>query len=460
MAEIQLEQAPRKAREQYDKAFAAFERGNFDFAMDMFQLALEVCPQLTKARKLLRLSQIKKFRAEGRGGGFADAMSSLSGMGAMMSGNSLLKKDPAKAMIKAEELLRKNPLNPQFVKFSVEAAMAAGMPEAAVVTLEAYVENKPGDIELMRQLGKLFQDVGRMHEARLVYEEVAKLKPTDPKAIKDLKDASALDSMQRGNWEDRSGDFRSKLKSKDQSLSLERESKAVKSDRDSDALISETLLKIQREPQNINYQRTLAKLYLDTHQYDDGIAVLKKAYDMTGGADPQIDRALAEAKMRKLEYEIGQLRTAGRNAEADALEAEKNRLLMADAEDRVRRYPNDLQFKFELGVIQFDHGLINEAIGQFQLAQRNPQRRIRSLYYMARCFANKNQYDIAVEQLAKAKSELVIMDEPKKDIVYELGCVFEAMGEIEKAVEQFKEIYSVDIGYRDVASKIEKYYKK
>lgn len=460
MAEIQLEQAPRKAREQYDKAFAAFERGNFDFAMDMFQLALEVCPQLTKARKLLRLSQIKKFRGSGKGGGLADAMSSLSGIGAMMSGSSLLKKDPAKAVIKAEELLRKNPLNPQFVKFAVDAAMAAGMPEAAIVTLEAYVENKPGDIDIMRQLAKLFQEVSRMHEARLVYEDIAKLKPADPKAIKDLKDATALDSMQRGNWEDRSGDFRSKLKSKDEALSLEREAKAVKSDRDADALISETLLKIQREPQNINYQRQLAKLYLDTNQFEEGIAVLQKAYDTTGGADPQIDRALAEARLRKLDHEISQLRAAGRTAEADALQQEKAAHVLADAEDRVRRYPNDLQFKFELGVLQFDHGLVNEAIGQFQLSQRNPQRRIRSLYYMARCFAAKGQHDIAVEQLAKAKSELMIMDDTKKETVYELGCVFEAMGAIDKAVEQFKEIYSVDIGYRDVAAKIEKYYKK
>jgi hypothetical protein len=54
----------------------------------------------------------------------------------------------------------------------------------------------------------------------------------------------------------------------------------------------------------------------------------------------------------------------------------------------------------------------------------------------------------------------MLMDDMKKDIVYELGCVFEATGNIEKAVEQFKEIYSVDIGFRDVAEKIEKYYKK
>lgn len=460
MAEIQLEQAPRKAKEHYDKGFAAFERGNFDYAMDMFELALGVCPQLTRARKFLRISQVRKLKAGGRMGGLADAMSSLSGLGGVMSISGMIKKDPAKAVARVESLLRKNPLNSQFVKLAVDAALAAEMPEAAVITLEQYVENKPGDVDMMRQLAKILQDVERYHEARVVYEEVAKLRPTEPKAIKDLKDSTALDSMQRGRWEDQSTDFRGKLKDSKEALSLERESKAVKSEKDADALIDEIKLKIIREPANINYQRQLAKLYLDGHHYDEGIAVLEKANTATGGADPQIDRALSDAKLRKLDYKIAGLHEAGRVDEAAALEREKDAFLLADAEDRVRRYPNDLQFKYELGVLQFEHDQITEAIGQFQLSQRNPQRRIRSLYYLARCFGRKGQNDIAAEQLGKAKSELMLMDDMKKDIVYELGCVYEATGAIDKALEQFKEIYSVDIGYRDVAEKIEKYYKK
>lgn len=460
MAEIQLDDAPRKAKEHFEKGFAAFERGNYDYAMDMFQLALEVCPQLTRARKFNRMAQVRKLKAAGRLGGLSDAMSSISGIGATMSISSLMKKDPMKAMIKVEQLLRKNPLNAQFVKLSVDASIAAQMPEAAVITLEQYVENKPGDIEVMRQLGKILQDVSRFHEARLVYEEIAKLKPTDPQAIKNLKDATALDSMQRGKWEDNTTDFRGKLKDSKEALSLEREAKAVKSDKDADALIDETKLKIIREPANVNYQRTLAKLYLDANRFDEGIEVLERSNKQTGGADPQIDRALSEARLRKLDHQIVQERNAGREDEAVALEQQKDQFLLADAEDRARRYPNDLQFKFELGVLQFEHGMINEAIGQFQLSQRNPQRRIRSLYYLARCFGAKGQNDIAAEQLTKAKSEMMIMDETKKDIVYELGLVFESAGQIDKALEQFKEIYSVDIGFKDVAAKIEKYYKK
>jgi hypothetical protein len=81
--------------------------------------------------------------------------------------------------------------------------------------------------------------------------------------------------------------------------------------------------------------------------------------------------------------------------------------------------------------------MINEAIQQLQRAQQNPQRRIRSFYYLALCFKQKNQFDIAAEQLEKAASEL------QHHGRHEEGCglrarftILEAMGQVaQKAPE-------------------------
>jgi hypothetical protein len=51
-----------------------------------------------------------------------------------------------------------------------------------------------------------------------------------------------------------------------------------------------------------------------------------------------------------------------------------------------------------------------------------------------------------------------VLDEEKKDLIYNLGSVFESMGKKEEAIEQFKVIYEVDIGYKDVSAKVERYY--
>jgi len=63
-----------------------------------------------------------------------------------------------------------------------------------------------------------------------------------------------------------------------------------------------------------------------------------------------------------------------------------------------------------------------------------------------------------VKQLVLAESELLGMDELKKEIVYNLGLAYEASKQPEKALEQWKKIYEYDMSYRDVAARVEASY--
>lgn len=458
MAEVTLDQVPRKMREMFDKAASALERGNTDYAWDMLASILEQEPRLLQARRLLRASEIKRFR-EGGGGGAKQMMATLSGMGGLLSAQAALKSNPLKALSIAEKLLRNAPLNKHFYTLFAKAAVAADMPEAAVHTLEAARDTAPDDVDLLGWLADIYKLSGDTQKARAIYEHVAALRPNDPKAIKALKDAQAMDTMKSGRWTEAKS-YRDVIKDQDEAKSLEKQAKAVKTASDIGMLIDEHRQKIEREPQNINYRRALADLYTRDGRYDDALAALEEASRISGGGDPQIDRAISALQVRKFDAKIAELRQAGNEAAAQAAEEEKDVFLLTDAEDRVKRYPNDLQFKYEFGTLLFDHDRHDEAIQQFQQSQRNPQRRIRSLYFLARCFEAKGLFDIAGEQLEKAASELTIMDETKKDILYELGVVAEKMDRRDQAAEYFKQIYAVDISYRDVAARIEKSYGK
>ncbi len=458
MAEVALEQAPRKAREHFEKGMASLERGNFDYAMDMFLLALEACPGLLRARKFLRAAAVSKAKSH-KSNAFTRAMGTLGGSGLLLKIQSTMKSKPERALRDAEDLLRKDPLNPTFVNIASQAAVAAGYPEVAVLNLEVAREHGATDAKTVEWLAELYTQVNRMHDARLMYEELVRLRPNDPKAVKKLKDATALDTMQRGGWNEAQS-YRDVMKDQKQAALLEQQSKAVKTARDVDDLIEETREKMEREPQNVNYKRAMAELLAKAERFDEAIAVLELAQQATGGADPQIARLMSQIRLDRIDREIAAFTAAGDTAGAEAKRQERAAFLFKDAEERVTRYPNDLQFKYEYGVLLFERGMLNEAIQQFQRAQQNPQRRIRSLYYLALCFKQKQQYDIAAEQLEKAASELQILDDTKKDILYELGTVYEALGRPEKAVALYKEIYSVDIGYRDVAAKIERNYRK
>ena len=452
MAEVTLEDVPRKVKELYEKGFAAFERGNLDYAIEMFNTALSLEPGLLKARKFKRAADLKKAKAAG--GGFGKKLSGIKGMSTVLKVQASLKKNPIKAMELAEGLLTMDPSNRQFINAFSDAAIASGFPEAALQTLEIAKDANPEDTKLLETLGSLYLENDKPHEARATYETLVRLKPNDQQAIKKLKDATALDTMQTGGWEGAES-YRDVMKDKKEAEILEQESKSVRAEKGLDALITETEEKIKREPENLNYKRALGDLYRKSNRFDEAIAIIKEALDFTGGGDPELDRLLSSTRIQKLEAEVKEYEELGDEAGATAKKEELQAFQLDDARDRVRRYPNDLQYKFDLGEFLFKANELNDAIQQFQAAQRHPQRRLRALYYLGMCFKAKNQNDIALEQLEKAASELNVMDATKKDIIYELGQIAEAMTDKDKALGYYKEIYAVDIGYRDVATKIE-----
>lgn len=457
MAEVKVEELPRKMRELFDKAAAALERGNQEYAMEMLLALLDQEPRLLQARKLLRAAQLRQLREKG-GSSAGRLLAGLTSLPAVMQITALIQKDPIKALSRIERLMMKDPLNRQYCTLLVKAAEAAKLYEIGIHTLEMLLENKPDDIELLTWAARLHDEEGDTKGAREIYERIAELRPNDPQAIKALKDAQARDTMRQGRWEEvgQAGDFRKLIKDTEEAELLEKQAKAVKTADDAAQLIEDLKTKIQREPGNINYRRALADHYVRLDRFDEALEALREADAMSGGGDPQIDRAINTVTLKKYDAEIKALRDAGREAEAKAKEQEKDRFMLEDAARRVNRYPNDLQFKYEYGVLLFEHGQYTEAIAQFQQAQRNPQRRLRSLYYLALCFERKGQLDIAVEQLQKAASEMSLMDDTRKDVIYELGLLHEKMGQPEKALDYFKEIYAVDISYRDVAQRVER----
>ncbi|NCA81832.1 MAG: hypothetical protein EOM72_03715 [Opitutae bacterium] len=458
MEEITLEQVPRKIRDLYEKAMAALERGNAGYALNMLKQVIAVEPLFLLARKNLRIAQVKALLAT-KPTAMTHQLASLKGTFTMMGAQGKLKKDPKAALNGAEKLMELDPLNLPFLKFFAQAAEAADLSEIAVQTLEIARPYFAKDVAFLRLLARLYIQTNQPSGARDCYAAVAELLPNDQTAIKNLKDAAALDSMKSGGWEQK-GSFREKLKDKKEAILLEQQAKSVKGDSDVDTLIAERLRDIQREPQNMNFRRALADLYVRAERFDDALQALEDATKAAGRTDPQIERTTTLIKTKKFDSAVAAAKAAGDEAAAAAKEQEKATFLYEDAVQMVKRYPNDLQFRYELGYQFYLRGQFNEAIEEFQLAQRNPQRRTLALYHLALCFTQKGQLDIAFEQLQKAASELTLMDETKKDVVYQMGVLAEKMGRQEEAVAFFKEIYSVDIKYRDISQRIETSYQK
>ena len=139
---------------------------------------------------------------------------------------------------------------------------------------------------------------------------------------------------------------------------------------------------------------------------------------------------------------------------------DRTRDKITESKLRVDANPTDPHLRYELGNAYYAAGLFSEAIPHLQHATRNPHIRTKVLLTLAKCFKEKNMFDLAVKQLSDALADLPAMDNTKKEVLYEKGLIHEDMGDNESALDSYKQIYEVDYGYRDVAQRVEASYSK
>ncbi|MDD2455696.1 MAG: tetratricopeptide repeat protein [Kiritimatiellae bacterium] len=460
MAGEKTDQSAQQAQNFYNKGQAAFERGNFDIAIDLLMQCVTKAPGFSRARRVLRATQIAKFRKEKKSG-LSAHIQEAGAIFMRMKIAGLLKANKAEAaLLECEKLLAINPLQSQNVELAVETAEAAGHPEAALFTVEAAYEHNPDDMSLLRRVADYYMKVGDYAKARDAYLKLNAFLPSDQTIFKQLKDAEARVTMAAG-WEDAAGKkegYRDLIANKEQAQQLDIKAKAVVAGSDADALIEEAKARIEKEPNNLNFYRALSRLYSQNKRFDEAIQTLEDARKINA-SDPELDRALTIAKISSFESRIEALKAQGDAAGAAEVENEMNQFVFDDLASRVQRYPNDLRLRFELGLQYFKYEYFDDAIGQLQLAQRSPKERVESLYYLAQCFIKKGQRDMAVMQLETANEQLPIMDDLKKKIVFALGDLAEQSGDIEKAFGYYKDVYGADIGFEDIGARMERIYK-
>ncbi|HUI06028.1 MAG TPA: tetratricopeptide repeat protein [Verrucomicrobiae bacterium] len=459
MAEKTPDNVNRLAKDFYQKALAALERSNLDYAIEMFIQSLSIEPNFIKARQYLRATQMKKTESAG---GFKRMFTAAKLTPLLTKAKVSTGKNPTEAMTLAEQALTEDPKNGQALLILAEAAQNAQIPETVVQTLETYTRLHAKDVKTLHWLARAYAEAGQHEQSRETYERLLQVNPADFDAQKGLKDATAKGAMSGGGW-DEATSFRDALKDEKESIALEQQSRMVRAEDMTANLIKEKLEALAKDPENPVIQRELGKLYTQQGNFEEALRHLEQLYAKEGGSDPTLEREIGEVKTKRLESKINQtkkqLETNPANAAAlendiAALQAELSQLKLAEAERLIERYPNDLMYRFELGVLYMQTGNIQGAVEQFQKSVGQPQRRVASLNYLGQCFQQMGLHDLAIDQYNKAIEEIPTMDSLKKDLLYNLGCAYENIGEQDKAVAEFKKIAAVDFGFRDVREKI------
>jgi tetratricopeptide (TPR) repeat protein len=114
----------------------------------------------------------------------------------------------------------------------------------------------------------------------------------------------------------------------------------------------------------------------------------------------------------------------------------------------------DSDTHFNLGIAYKEMGLLEEAIGEFQVASHDPAFFVEACSMIGVCANELGRHHDAAAWYQKALVAPDLSIEARTALRYELASALEKTGEIDQAVGLFEEIQSHDPAYRDVGARL------
>ncbi|MFI3290932.1 MAG: hypothetical protein R3Y46_03520 [Opitutales bacterium] len=446
---------------QIEQAQLSIAKGNPDYAIDVCSGILAKNPACSAVRKLLHRARILKT---GNGSGMKKFFGSFSAISFSAKG------DIVKVLESAEKVLGSYADNKQVSQNAAKAAETAQYWPTAAVFWEDIIAFAPKDIPAYLALANALIKSLKADDAIKVGESILKFSPNNGEALGIMRAASVVKTMtEKWKENDDNASFRDKLKGADDAADREKETRLVNDDETLKAQCVKLAGGIEEDPENINLYIDLISNLKALKAYDQALEYLAKARQQPmGKADSSLEKLAADLNVlnmtAKIEYFQGELEAkpddAGIIAAIKDLESQLHVFKLENAKKMVENYPNDFNLRYTLGELLLIEGKMDEAIAQFQISQRSPKVRSQSLLGLGKAFMIGKKFDMAIDQFKTAKEETKLMSDAKKEIIYQLGSAYEMMSKADEAFAEYKEIYAIDISYKDVSDKIDAYYAK
>jgi tetratricopeptide (TPR) repeat protein len=213
---------------------------------------------------------------------------------------------------------------------------------------------------------------------------------------------------------------------------------------------------IRRDPEDLAHYFELAQLHINNEQYKKAEDVFARAFEVSGG-DPEVRERWEDAQIRHLRHQIVQ---ASNRGDEEARKNLRQELIQKELEvykNRAERYPNNLGFKYDLGIRYQLAGEWNEAIKQFQLARNDPRRKGLCLLALGQCFQQVKQYRLARSSYEEATKEIPDRDaDNKKKSLYLLARLLIFLKELDSAEQILTHLAALDFTYKDVSELLDK----
>ena len=365
--------------------------------------------------------------------------------------------DPLKAMGMCETKLANYVDNPMILNALAAIAENAEAPWGVVSALKTLDKLHPGNQVRMRRLADAMQQNNQALDALKIHQELMKNTNTTMEQKAELRSAMALASIERGNFNDRRNAHANAADAEDARIAQLLE--GTIHDADQAQLLIDRFTAELKKNDSLDMRRKLAEAYMVAERFDDALQEYRNVAEKIGVMDPVLDKHIEKAYISQLKQNISILKanpSMSENPEEQIaqFEQEIRDYRWRHTVRRAEKFSGDMQLQFDLGVLQFENNMFDEAEQTFIRVSDNPQKRRASLVYLGRCALAKNDPAKAVEYIESAISEMFRMDIQKRDALYFLGIASEANGDAAKALEAYNKISANMSNYRDIQERI------
>ncbi|MBP8300036.1 MAG: tetratricopeptide repeat protein [Planctomycetes bacterium] len=432
-----------------ENAADAVKRRNFPLAIKIYGQVLQIQPDYGDARAGLRKALYAKVAQK--------PASKLTAI--VVGGVSLLTAEIARlcgrhaAAARAyERYLALDPLAEGANLKLGNALQRAGLRRSALAVFSCYAEAQPRCLDACRAAGGLFYEQGKVKEALVMYEQALKIDPRDQESLKARKDLAAEGALRSSNIENAQSS-RELIKDKEQQRQLERQERLQLSPEEIEAELEELENKLQSAPDDQKLLRRTAKLREMAKDLSGALDLLERLLQRQP-MDLELQELTGDLRIRLQEQMVEKAQKRGDEAATARARKALAELRVAESRRRVERNPADFGARFQLGSSLLESGDTDNAIAELQQAVKDPRKKTEAMFLMGRAFLQKNLPELALGQFDKAM-QAAGTGVLAKEALYEMGQIAMQLGKREDALRHFTRILEQDIGFRDVAQKVE-----
>jgi len=453
---------PDKAKAYFGYGNDAAQKGNNDYAAQMYKEACKLAPDNLAYRQSLRGVQRRKFNND------PTKVGRMVGLGLqplrVKIGVAKSRSKWADMLDLCEEVFAASPWDLTASMDASEAAENLGLKKLAQYMVESVFAQGEKDVKFLRAAARIEEFADDYGKAIRCWEKLKVLVPNDEEARKKMNDLTARATIQK------SGLAESLNKRAIGSSGPEKDVPETEDEIKARLIAPEQryLQEIAETPERIGPYLALVEIYKHSGRLDEAEKVLAKGIKAVPD-DVYLQDARGEVQTSRLHVAIDAFtRKVAREPHDPEPKAKLEQLKTAlyqyevkELRRKVGNQPENFDLRLTFGKKLAAGGKHDEAIAEFQQVRNNPNFKVQALLQTGLSFLANGVTKLAERSLQDAIRLVDAADTATlNELNYHLGRIAEDSGNKVIAEEHYNEVAANDYSYRDVATRLRKLAEK